>query len=57
MYWDPLAEHGESRVLGYDFAGVVEAIGPGVTRLSMGDDVLGVDLAEARHHVRQRMST
>lgn len=30
------------RGLGYDFAGVVEAVGPGVTRVSVGDDVLGV---------------
>jgi NADPH:quinone reductase-like Zn-dependent oxidoreductase len=30
------------RGLGYDFAGVVEAVGPDVTRLSVGDDVLGV---------------
>jgi NADPH:quinone reductase len=29
-------------VLGKDFAGVVEAVGSGVTRLAMGDPVLGV---------------
>jgi NADPH:quinone reductase-like Zn-dependent oxidoreductase len=29
------------RGLGYDFAGVIEAVGPGVTRLSVGDEVLG----------------
>lgn len=29
------------RGLGYDFAGVVEAVGPDVTRLNVGDDVLG----------------
>ncbi|MFF3500299.1 NADP-dependent oxidoreductase [Streptomyces sp. NPDC003247] len=29
------------RGLGHDFAGVVEAVGPGVTRLGVGDEVLG----------------
>ncbi|MEU5090935.1 NADP-dependent oxidoreductase [Streptomyces sp. NPDC021356] len=29
------------RALGYDFAGVIEAVGEGVTRLAVGDEVLG----------------
>ncbi|MUL77019.1 NADP-dependent oxidoreductase [Mycolicibacterium sp. CBMA 226] len=29
------------RGLGYDFAGVIAAVGPGVTRLGVGDEVLG----------------
>lgn len=29
------------RGMGYDFAGIVEAVGDGVTRLGAGDEVLG----------------
>lgn len=35
------------RGLGHDFAGVVEAVGRGVTRLSVGDDVLGAATIKA----------
>lgn len=35
-FWRP-----KGRILGSDFAGVVEAVGPGVTRFQPGDEVLG----------------
>jgi NADPH:quinone reductase-like Zn-dependent oxidoreductase len=38
------------RVLGNEFAGVVEAIGPDVTRFSLGDRVFGVDQARFGAH-------
>lgn len=31
------------RGLGHDFAGVVDAIGPAVTRLKVGDEVFGIE--------------
>src|SRR5689334_18114400 len=47
--WDALIREGKSKVspqppltLGSDLAGVVEAIGPGVSEFSNGDDVYGV---------------
>ena len=47
--WDALIRQGKSKVspqppltLGSDFAGVVEAVGPGVTQFSNGDEVYGV---------------
>jgi NADPH:quinone reductase-like Zn-dependent oxidoreductase len=47
--WDALIREGKSKVspqppltLGSDFAGVVEAVGPGVSQFSRGDEVYGV---------------
>src|SRR3954464_349704 len=47
--WDALIREGKSKVsppppltLGSDFAGVVEAVGPGVSQFNSGDDVYGV---------------
>jgi NADPH:quinone reductase-like Zn-dependent oxidoreductase len=47
--WDALIRQGKSKVspqppltLGSDFAGVVEAVGPGVTQFNTGDQVYGV---------------
>jgi len=51
--WDALIRQGKSKVspqppltLGSDFAGVVEAVGPGVTQFSNGDEVYGVTNAQ-----------
>src|SRR5206468_6257098 len=47
--WDALIRQGNSKVspqppltLGSDFAGVVEAVGPGVSQFNGGDEVYGV---------------
>ena len=47
--WDALIRQGKSKVspqppltLGSDFAGVVEAVGPGVSQFASGDEVFGV---------------
>ncbi|PYR40524.1 MAG: quinone oxidoreductase, partial [Acidobacteria bacterium] len=47
--WDALIRQGKSKVspqppltLGSDFAGVVEAVGPGVSHFNSGDEVYGV---------------
>jgi NADPH:quinone reductase-like Zn-dependent oxidoreductase len=51
--WDALIREGKSKVspqppltLGSDFGGVVEAVGPGVSRFSTGDEVYGVTNAQ-----------
>src|SRR3954471_16620060 len=50
--WDALIREGKSKVspkppltLGSDFAGVVEAVGPGVSQFKSGDEVYGVPTA------------
>src|SRR3954465_14834395 len=47
--WDALIREGKSKVspqppltLGSDFAGVVEAVGPGVSQFKTGDEIYGV---------------
>src|SRR5690349_9114733 len=51
--WDALIRQGKSKVspkppltLGSDFAGVVEAVGPGVSQFNSGDEVYGVTNAQ-----------
>src|SRR4026208_2330494 len=51
--WDALIREGKSTVsppppltLGSDFAGVVEAVGPGVSQFNSGDEVYGVTNAQ-----------
>src|SRR4051812_45097925 len=51
--WDALIREGKSKVspqppltLGSDFAGVVEAVGPGVSQFTSGDEVYGVTNAQ-----------
>jgi NADPH:quinone reductase len=44
-----LMEHAFPVVLGRDFAGTVDAVGEGVTRFALGDDVFGVVLTQPLH--------
>jgi NADPH:quinone reductase-like Zn-dependent oxidoreductase len=51
--WDALIRQGKSKVspqppltLGSDFAGVVDAVGPGVSQFNIGDEVYGVTNAQ-----------
>jgi NADPH:quinone reductase-like Zn-dependent oxidoreductase len=51
--WDALIREGKSKVspqppltLGSDFAGVVEAVGPGVSQFTSGDEVYGITNAQ-----------